>query len=215
MWMPRAFICLLKPCRAGPGRVWSEDTWSWLSCSPVGPTTPRNLPSSSTPVSAFLLSTCLQNRKRSDNMCILTEIASGEITRWFRKIVDAVFEIPELRSFIWEPGNLEGHSRNVQQKPVKEFTQSSPCRGRSRVAGLCLGRGGGESTKVSKEARRETTVAPGGLPPRCKVRLNLQQLLASDPSQIPLYCHPTLAYSQGWWDLGNKGVCSSTGWWVF
>ena len=65
------------------------------------------------------------------------------------------------------------------------------------MAGLCLGRGGGESTKVSKEARRETTVAPGGLPPRCKVRLNLQQLLASDPSQIPLYCHPTLAYSQG------------------
>ena len=166
-------------------------------------TTPRNLPSSSTPVSAFLLSTCLQNRKRSDSMCILTEIASGEITRWFRKIVDAVFEIPELRSFIWEPGNLEGHSRNVQQKLVKEFTQSSPCRGRSRVARLCLGRGGGGKPKVTKEARQETTVAPGGLPPRCKVRLDVQQLLASDPSQIPLYCHSTLVYSQGWWDLGN------------
>lgn len=225
MWMPRAFICLLQPCRVGPGKVWSEDTWPWLSCSPVRPATPRNLPSSSTPVSAFLLSTCLQNRKRSDSMCILIEIASGEITRWFRKIVDAVFEIPwkcdcsdkeipELRGFIWEPGNLEGHSRKVQQKLVEEFTQSSPCRGRSRVAGLCLGRGVGGKPKVTEEARQEITVAPGGLPPRSKVRLAVQQLLANDPSQIPIYRHSTLVYFQGWWDLGNKGVCTSTGWWV-
>ena len=55
------------------------------------------------------------------------------------------------------------------------------------MAGLCLGRGVGGKPKVTEEARQEITVAPGGLPPRSKVRLAVQQLLANDPSQIPIY----------------------------
>ena len=162
---PQPLFACCSPAGLALGRVWGEGVWPWLSCSPFCPPTPRNLPSSSTPVSAFLLSTCLQNRKRSDSMCIFTEIASGEITRWFRKIVDAVFEIPwkcdspakkQFQSNRTLSESLEiskdttgSFNRNCLKCPPKAPRAASG----SRAAGLCLGCRGEGGREVTNEAK--------------------------------------------------------------